>query len=75
MLFLTGTEYVICLLLSNRICKVCKGACPLSTNALERLDQFQSGMQGDFDEDDKGLIGDRWKGKPLEPHTKPLADE
>lgn len=30
---------------------------------------------GDFDEDDKGMIGDRFKGKPLEPHTKPLADE
>lgn len=30
-------------------------------------------MQGDFDED--GDQGGRFRGKPLEPYTKPLADE
>ena len=30
-------------------------------------------LQGDFDED--GSQGSRFRGKPLEPYTKPLADE
>ncbi len=30
-------------------------------------------LQGDFDED--GDQGGRFRGKPLEPYTKPLADE
>lgn len=34
---------------------------------------FTAHMQGDFDED--GDQGGRFRGKPLEPYTKPLADE